>query len=101
MVGSPTEMSYYRNDYLHEAGSKIQMSPVGDTQTNYTGNYLKTNSTRSGRAPLSGNAGRESTNIEVNVYDGTGQKLNAYDSAIRVEINERASRNDQFPALAA
>jgi len=37
----------------------------------------------------------------VNIYDGTGQKISAYDSSIRVEINERASRFNEFPAMAA
>ena len=41
-----------------------------------------------------------SPTINVNIYDGTGQKINAYDSAIRVEINERASRFNEFPAMA-
>jgi hypothetical protein len=39
--------------------------------------------------------------VVVNIYDGTGQKISAYDSSIRVEINERAGRFNEFPALAA
>ena len=39
--------------------------------------------------------------VVVNVYDGTGQKLSKYDSAIRVEIQNRADRFNQFPALTA
>lgn len=100
-IGNPDYMENFRADYLHEGASVIGMPPVGDTQTNYTGNYLKSNSVRSGAAPISRSAGREATNIEVNIFDGTGQKISDYDSSIRVEINERASRNDQFPALAA
>jgi hypothetical protein len=37
--------------------------------------------------------------VTVNIYDGTGQRISAYDSGIRVEITERASRNGQFAAL--
>ena len=39
--------------------------------------------------------------VVVNIYDGTGQKISAYDSSIRVEINERASRYNEFSAMAA
>jgi len=39
--------------------------------------------------------------VVVNIYDGTGQRINEYDSSIRVEINERASRFNEFPAMAA
>jgi len=53
----------------------------------------------------SGSSALESTGgntpIQVNIFDGTGKKINAYDSAIRVEINERASRFNEFSALAA
>jgi len=46
-------------------------------------------------------ASANSPTINVNIYDGTGQKISAYDSSIRVEINERASRFNEFPAMAA
>ena len=39
--------------------------------------------------------------VVVNIYDGTGRKLSEYDSAIRVEIQNRADRYNQFPALSA
>ena len=60
----------------------------------------------SGRSSMSsGSSALESTGgnapIQVNIYDGTGQRISAYDSAIRVEINERASRFNEFSALAA
>ena len=42
-----------------------------------------------------------SSTIEVNIYDGTGQIISAYDSALRVEIVERAARAGQFSAVAA
>ena len=38
--------------------------------------------------------------VVVNIYDGTGRKISEYDSAIRVEINERANRYNEFPAMA-
>ena len=46
-------------------------------------------------------ANTNSPTINVNIYDGTGQRISEYDSAIRVEINERASRFNEFPALVA
>jgi hypothetical protein len=52
----------------------------------------------------SGSSALTSTNnptINVNIYDGTGRRINEYDSAIRVEIENRANRNNQFAALAA
>jgi len=66
----------------------------------------RTTSGTSGRSSMSsGSSALESTGgntpIQVNIYDGTGKKINAYDSAIRVEINERASRYNEFSALAA
>jgi len=39
--------------------------------------------------------------VVVNIYDGTGQEISAFDSAIRVEIEERADRYDEFSALTA
>ena len=37
--------------------------------------------------------------IYITIVDGTGQVLQQYDSAIRVEINDRANRFGEFPAL--
>ena len=37
--------------------------------------------------------------VVVNIYDGTGQQLSSYDSAIRVEIKERSNRLGMIPAL--
>lgn len=39
--------------------------------------------------------------VTVNIYDGTGKRLDEYDSYIRYEIQNRADRNGQFPALEA
>ena len=52
----------------------------------------------------SGSSALTSTNnpsINVNIFDGTGRRISEFDSAIRVEINERAARFNEFPALAA
>jgi len=67
---------------------------------------IRTTSETSGLSSMSsGSSALESTGgntpIQVNIYDGTGQKISAYDSAIRVEINERASRFNEFSAMAA
>jgi len=67
---------------------------------------IRTASETSGRSSMStGSSALESTGgntpIQVNIYDGTGQRISAYDSAIRVEINERASRFNEFSAMAA
>ena len=58
-------------------------------------------SSSSSPSPASKNAskGGGDNGVTVNIYDGTGQKISAYDSGIRVEITERASRNNQFAAL--
>jgi hypothetical protein len=37
--------------------------------------------------------------VEVNIYDGTGQRIDAYNSSIRVEIKERSNRLGMIPAL--
>ena len=52
-------------------------------------------------SPASKNAskGGGDNGVIVNVFDGTGQKISEYDSSIRVQITERASRNSQFAAL--
>lgn len=48
----------------------------------------------------SGSSALTSTNnpsINVNIFDGTGRRISEFDSAIRVEINERAARFNEFP----
>ena len=61
----------------------------------------KRSSSSSMRSPASRSAsnGGESSGVIVNIFDGTGQKISAYDSSIRVQITERASRNSHFAAL--
>ena len=46
------------------------------------------------------NNGVDRSNVVINIYDETGKRIREYDSAIRVEIKERAARNNQFPAVA-
>ena len=38
--------------------------------------------------------------VQVNIYDGTGERISEFDSALRIEINDRAGRFNEFPALA-
>ena len=67
------------------------------------------NSLSSGRMATRGSSSTSSASsamsstptIEVNIFDGTGQRISQYDSALRVEITERASRAGQFSAVAA
>ena len=54
---------------------------------------------RSSPASVNASSGGKGNGVTVNIYDGTGQKISAYDSSIRVQITERASRNSQFAAL--
>tara|TARA_R110000824_G_scaffold192646_1_gene374912 strand:- start:3497 stop:5455 length:1959 start_codon:yes stop_codon:yes gene_type:complete len=54
---------------------------------------------RSSPASVNASSGGGGNGVTVNIYDGTGQRISAYDSGIRVEITERASRNSQFAAL--
>ena len=67
---------------------------------NTTGGTAR-NSSSISMSPALRNAssGGEGNGVTVNIYDGTGQRISAYDSGIRVEITERASRNGQFAAL--
>ena len=39
------------------------------------------------------------TTYGMKIFDGTGQEISAFDAAIRVEIEERADRYDEFSAL--
>ena len=55
-----------------------------------------------GTSPASAAAdGGGGSTVVVNIFDGTGQEISAFDSAIRVEIEERADRYDEFSALTA
>ena len=46
------------------------------------------------------NNGSMGGQVQVNVYDGTGKKLEEFESGIRVEVNQRANRFNEFSALA-
>ena len=50
----------------------------------------------SARGSADGSSALESTNgktpIQVNIYDGTGQRISEYDSSIRVEVQTKAER---------
>ena len=46
------------------------------------------------------NNGSMGGGVQVNIYDGTGQKITEFESGLRVEINQRANRYNEFPALA-
>ena len=63
-----------------------------------------TSTTRSSRSTYQNGstslANTSEGSVVVNIYDGTGRKISEYDSAIRVEINERANRYNEFPAMA-
>ena len=64
-------------------------------------NGARPSSARSSPSPASRSASRggSDSGVIVNIFDGTGQRISAYDSSIRVQITERASRNSQFAAL--
>ena len=63
------------------------------------GKRQPSSSNRSSPASRTASNGGTGSGVIVNIFDGTGQKISAYDSGIRVEITERASRNSQFAAL--
>jgi hypothetical protein len=65
----------------------------------YAGRSSVRGSAADGSSALESTGGK--TPIQVNIYDGTGQRISEYDSSIRVEINERASRFNEFSAMAA
>lgn len=48
---------------------------------------------------LNATGGINGGGVEVNIYDGTGQRISEYDSSLRVEIKERAERSGQFAAV--
>jgi hypothetical protein len=65
-------------------------------------NQSQTSSRSTGSPNYSGGSSAMSDQgpqVVVNVYDGTGQKISEYDSSIRIQINERANRYGEFPAL--
>ena len=81
-------------------GNKEMFMPIPSVSINGSG-ASSPPSPSSSPSPASKNASNGGSNngVEVNIYDGTGQKISEYDSSIRVQITERASRNSQFAAL--
>ena len=81
-------------------GSRILTTPIPSVSINGSG-ASSPPSPSSSPSPASKNAsnGGSGNGVEVNIFDGTGQKISEYDSSIRVQITERASRNSQFAAL--
>ena len=94
---------YWSDDMpMHDAefyGSRILTIPVPSVDIN--GSSASAPASPASPSPASRNAskGGGGNNVIVNVFDGTGQKISEYDSSIRVQITERASRNSQFAAL--
>ena len=90
------------------SGRILDMHFPSGLENVYTGaNLVDTSSGRSsGRMQTnyqSGSASLDNTSansIIVNIFDGTGEKISMFDSALRVEIKERAARNNEFSAVA-
>ena len=76
-------------------------TPIPSVSINGSGASSPPSPSASRQSPASKNAsnGGSGNGVEVNIFDGTGQKISEYDSSIRVQITERASRNNQFAAL--
>ena len=122
MSSGATTSRWARSAYVTGQMDTTDQHPVwaddpdhDQSKLTFTGdNYLKTHvpyvlgerntsrgmsSNRSSPASVNASLGGGGNGVTVNIYDGTGQKISAYDSGIRVEITERASRNGQFSAL--
>lgn len=91
------------------SGRILDMHYPSGLENVYTGADLVDNSSgrSSGRSSTSSyrsaSASLDNTSqnsIVVNIFDGTGQKISQYDSALRIEVKERAARNNEFSALA-
>ena len=105
-----TQPTYRSFGAVVRNGQKIFTSVLDGNENVYTGADLiqtsgGTSTTRSSRSTFqSGSTSLANSGdgqVVVNIYDGTGRKLSEYDSAIRVEIQNRADRYNQFPALSA
>jgi hypothetical protein len=91
------------------SGQVLDMHYPSGLENVYTGADLVSSSSgrSSGRSSTSSyrsaSASLDNTSqnsIVVNIFDGTGQKISQYDSALRIEVKERAARNNEFSALA-
>ena len=98
MTGRP----YWENEVpsgYHKYGTRMLNYDVPSISSHGSSSHSSgRSSTSSGSSALTST---NSPSINVNIFDGTGRRISEYDSAIRVEINERASRFNEFPALAA
>ena len=106
-ISQPTYRSF---GAVVRGGQKYFTSVLDGNENVYSGADLiqtsgGTSTTRSSRSTYqSGSTSLANTSdgsVVVNIYDGTGRKISEYDSAIRVEIQNRADRYNQFPALSA
>ena len=106
-ISQPTYRSF---GAVVRGGQKFFTSILDGNENVYSGADLiqtsgGTSTTRSSRSTFqSGSTSLANSGdgqVVVNIYDGTGRKLSEYDSAIRVEIQNRADRYNQFPALSA
>ena len=74
-------------------------TPIPSVDINGSSAYSSSSSSSPSPASRNASKGGGGNGVVVNIFDGTGQKISAYDSSIRVQITERASRNSQFAAL--
>ena len=105
-----TQPTYRSFGAVVRGGQKFFTSILDGNENVYTGADLiqtsgGTSTTRLSRSTFqSGSTSLANSGdgqVVVNIYDGTGRKLSEYDSAIRVEIQNRADRYNQFAALSA
>ena len=92
--------TYDGNQYSEIYGGSTLEMPIPSVLINGVNPSSRLSSSSStSPAARSASRGGSDSGVIVNIFDGTGQKISAYDSGIRVEITERASRNSQFAAL--
>tara|TARA_R110000823_G_scaffold203614_2_gene334681 strand:- start:231 stop:2255 length:2025 start_codon:yes stop_codon:yes gene_type:complete len=92
--------TYDGNQYSEIYGGSTLEMPIPSVLINGVNPSSRlASSSSTSPAARSASRGGSDSGVIVNIFDGTGQKISAYDSGIRVEITERASRNSQFAAL--
>ena len=105
-ISQPT----YRSFGAVKKGGVNYFTSIQDGRENvYTGADLVSSSSGRSSARTSTSSYRSASasldntsanSIIVNIFDGTGKKISQYDSALRIEVKERAARNNEFSALA-
>ena len=105
-ISQPT----YRSFGAVKKGGVNYFTSIQDGRENvYTGADLVSSSSGRSSARTSTSSYRSASasldntsanSIIVNIFDGTGKKISQYDSALRIEVKERAARNTEFSALA-